>query len=664
MKYTLKNFKIFDAAGTAFEIQPITLLIGGNNAGKSSMAKSLLLLSEFMQQISRDIAAGTMLEWEKYTLNFRSEFHQLGAFDHVLNWDAKAQNISSFEVVYQYQSALLVPEDNELELSLVFVPKKEKSHDYSYEAALSSITILRHGEIVYQSHSEEKDSTIDFTQIKNDYWWYMKQPNPTIKKMVDGKKKLSYRATVFGELGRIFDIRIRRNRWIEQQDNGKTFTISEMSELQRAQYVLPVPPMSLLEASTKEEIDSKIRSIAANISRQNKEYLKKYTQVIFEEFKKSDFQTFGEFYRYYESAFLRTLPIPAGFHNNTERVWLPEYYIIYGTNTLLRNAGIFQKETTSFADTSQFLEKFQWSGENDAVRFAYIHCLLQSWAGVSNYEYDQVPVAVVPELSLALIYGVILLEEFFRTKNVAGQLHYVELNRANIRRIYTLFDPQGTSFNRLVEQFLSSPDTIQYQGTQIYQKGTYINSWISKFSNFDKIIFEDAPEGVGFYAYLKRTGSEQRVSLADVGYGMTPLIALMLHIELVIMEQYKSVYIEANNPVKDTSDIYTIQPFYVYIEEPETNLHPNNQALLAELFVDAWKSYDICFILETHSEYLMRKLQTMVRNNELKSDDVSINNISNGHNRLLTIRENGALDAMFTEGFYDEALELALSLRR
>lgn len=658
MKYTLKNFKIFDADGTTFEIQPITLLIGGNNAGKSSMAKSLLLLDSFMKKISNDLVTGAVIDWEKYTLNFRNEFHQLGAFDHVLNWDAKDKR---FEIIYQYESELLKPEDNELEISLEFVPKTVSGHDYSYEAVLSSISLLRHGEIVYRSRAEDEENTINFNAIKEDYWWYMNQANPTIKKMVNGKKKTSYRAFIWGELGRVFDIRVNRNRWIEQKDNGKTFSIAKMPELQRAQYVIPLPSLSILESCSPQSIESKIRSISRYLSQKNKEYLDKYTYVIFDEFKQSEFDTFGDFYRYYEGAFLSKFPIPAGFHTNLDRIWDPEYYIIYGTNTLLGNGKVFAELATLFAATQRFIEQFNWDNANDVMRFAYMHSLLQSWAGVSNYEYNQVPNAVVPELSLALMYSIMLIVEFFRTKNIAGQMHYIELNRANIRRIYTLFDSQGTGFNHLVEQYVSSPDIISYKDEEIYKKGDYINRWLPRFSNFDKIDIVDAPEGVGFYVYLKKNESENHISLADVGYGMTPLIALLLHIELVIMEQYNSVYLNAEG---QEQDIYVLQPYYVYIEEPETNLHPNNQALLADLFADAFDSYEISFILETHSEYLLRKLQNMVKKHQLDANAVAINNIDNGKNRLIHIKENGAIDNNFANGFYDEALNLALELRK
>ena len=658
MEYTLKNFKIFDAKGTTFEIEPITLLIGGNNAGKSSMAKSLFLLESFMRKISTDIESGTIVEWEKYTLNFRNEYHQLGAFDHVLNWYAKNKY---FEITYLYKSEILKPEDNEIEISLEFVPKINSGHEYSYEAELAAITLFRHGEIFYRSEPTDKDNYINFNTIKEDYWWYMTQQSPTVRKMVNGKKKISYRAAIWGELGRVFDIRMRRNRWIEQKNNGQTFTIAEMAELRRAQYVLPVPPLSILESCTPRNIESKINNIIPNLSDTNKDFLGEYTYVIFNAFRQSEFKTFGEFYRFYERAFLNKLPIPAGFHNTSDRMWLPEYYIIFGTNTLVGNVSKILPDGKSLhADIKKFLKSFSWDTADDTTRFAYIHCLLQSWANVNNYEYNQVPNAIVPELSLAKIYSVMLLEEFFRTKNIAGHMHYVELNRANIRRIYTLFDSQGTGFNRLVEQYISSPDIKLNSDNLKYQKGDYINRWLPRFSHFDEIEFIDAPEGVGFYVYLKQNDIQKRISLADVGYGMTPLTALLLHIELVIMERCNSVYINTEGQEK----VYDLQPYYVYIEEPETNLHPNNQALLAELFADAYKNYNICFILETHSEYLIRKLQNMVKLGEIDAKAVAINNIADGKNQPIHIKASGAIDNAFAKGFYDEALNLAIELRK
>ncbi|MCR4826336.1 MAG: hypothetical protein K5882_05220 [Bacteroidales bacterium] len=44
MKYTVKNFKIFDEKGVTFDIAPITMLTGCNSSGKSSLVKSMTVL--------------------------------------------------------------------------------------------------------------------------------------------------------------------------------------------------------------------------------------------------------------------------------------------------------------------------------------------------------------------------------------------------------------------------------------------------------------------------------------------------------------------------------------------------------------------------------------------------------------------------------------------
>ena len=109
----------------------------------------------------------------------------------------------------------------------------------------------------------------------------------------------------------------------------------------------------------------------------------------------------------------------------------------------------------------------------------------------------------------------------------------------------------------------------------------------------------------------------------------------------------------------------------ICIEEPEIHLHPKYQSLLADMFVEAYQKYNIHFIIETHSEYLIRKLQTMVasKNNELGSGDVSIYYIASNDEcdgvdkvRKINIMEDGRLSSPFGTGFFDEADNLAMEL--
>ena len=83
------------------------------------------------------------------------------------------------------------------------------------------------------------------------------------------------------------------------------------------------------------------------------------------------------------------------------------------------------------------------------------------------------------------------------------------------------------------------------------------------------------------------------------------------------------------------------------------------------MFMEANELYNINFILETHSEYLIRKLQYLVANPEhsAKSEDISIyymyhpDKIPEGQTQVvdLEIRPDGLLKKDFGEGFFDEA---------
>ena len=50
----------------------------------------------------------------------------------------------------------------------------------------------------------------------------------------------------------------------------------------------------------------------------------------------------------------------------------------------------------------------------------------------------------------------------------------------------------------------------------------------------------------------------------------------------------------------------------VILEEPEIHLHPLAQSVLAELFVEVSNKRNVQFIIETHSEHLFRRLQTLM----------------------------------------------------
>jgi hypothetical protein len=99
------------------------------------------------------------------------------------------------------------------------------------------------------------------------------------------------------------------------------------------------------------------------------------------------------------------------------------------------------------------------------------------------------------------------------------------------------------------------------------------------------------------------TGVE--VPFSDVGTGLSQLLPILLDLSL-----------------RDDG--------LTYVEQPELHLHPKAQSDLMDAIVDSWldchrnEGLDRQFILETHSESMLLRLQKRIRRGDLKSSDVSI----------------------------------------
>ena len=62
----------------------------------------------------------------------------------------------------------------------------------------------------------------------------------------------------------------------------------------------------------------------------------------------------------------------------------------------------------------------------------------------------------------------------------------------------------------------------------------------------------------------------------------------------------------------------------IVLEAPELHLHPLAQSVLAELFVAISQQRKVQFIVETHSEHLFRRMQTLMARQEVTSDQAAM----------------------------------------
>ena len=194
-----------------------------------------------------------------------------------------------------------------------------------------------------------------------------------------------------------------------------------------------------------------------------------------------------------------------------------------------------------------------------------------------------------------------------------------------------------------------------------YHSNAFINKWLKAFGIGDFLEIEGTDEGLGVRVFVDNKGVRQL--LADEGFGLTQIISILLQIDGL-----KNRYGRRGADVA-SNEVTFYEKTVICIEEPEVHLHPKYQSMLADLFVEAYQKYNIHFIIETHSEYLIRKLQVMVadKENTLTSNDVSLNYVEKdesgtSHNRKIEIQEDGRLNGSFGRGFYDEAGSLSRQL--
>jgi hypothetical protein len=97
----------------------------------------------------------------------------------------------------------------------------------------------------------------------------------------------------------------------------------------------------------------------------------------------------------------------------------------------------------------------------------------------------------------------------------------------------------------------------------------------------------------------------------------------------------------------------------IILEEPEIHLHPLAQSVLAELFVEVSRQRGVQFIVETHSEHLFRRMQTLVAGKKVSTNDVALYFVErkgkSAELRTLQIDEFGRV-SNWPEGFFGDAL--------
>ena len=235
------------------------------------------------------------------------------------------------------------------------------------------------------------------------------------------------------------------------------------------------------------------------------------------------------------------------------------------------------------------------------------------------------------------------------------------------RIYYNLFDIEYLYAHAVTQTVIySAKDTNDYLSRTIHEyaslpsqeyKHEFITKWMKKF-------------GIGMDFKISSVGGEahivyiinndgKSVNLADKGMGSIQLMVLLFSLAISLPQ----------NTVGTRTLSYER---IIIIEEPEQNLHPMLQSLLADLLFELNSEFGYRFIIETHSEYLIRKTQVIVKekykgkkqsfkNNPFKVYYFNASDSEKPYYEIVYQRD-GSFENDFGKGFFDEASNLAFEI--
>ena len=707
---SIKNFRIFDENGVTFEFNPITILTGSNSSGKSSVVKAIFLLNSFLSQIKRAIDNGDPIELDKYKLDFTTYPNNLlGRFDKVVHDNSESKTLT---IEYTTHSLMI---SKDVTVQLVF---SDDENDELNNAYLESLRMSFEGKEFYSSKKGDfthcnisaiKEPALDFllTEFVVHNYCNLETSYEFEGNISDDEYKSNCKKTV--NYLRSCE-KSRRNdifRYIRTAKRKKSIIHSSgvpaqaVAEAKEKNTFFVVPLLEHLSSINKTEISNYIDS---HFLKNDDEALKNTSHRILDSFLASGFETFEEFFydaenRYFEHyrcgkhSFFRTSKLTSvHLASDKEMNFEPEYISMAPHNFGIAYSVFNEDKAPSEAEKLAEKQKRIKDWENTPIDFAIIYEAVMMWNKIGfkdstiHYTYIE-PTAFDPfggfyhnTYKLFTLFVDELLKEIV-CPDWCANMSYVSSSRANVSRLYTL--DNSSDFSMLLQNYFDKKRLFEQSRKERanrvkrkYRANQFMNRWIEKFEIGEAVRFIADREGLGASIRLYKTRKSRGRLLADEGYGITQLVSILLQIETAILSAKGE---KANNFFRmDNLDKYDTDEFHyevntIAIEEPEIHLHPKFQSLLADMFLEAYEKYNIHFIIETHSEYLIRKTQVFVA--EADYEDTSTLILNNPFKVYYVRTDNegpyemhyqitGAFKEKFGPGFYDAATESEMIIIR
>lgn len=698
-KYTIKNFRVFDSEGAEIKLNPLTFITGCNSSGKSSIVKSLLLLCDYLSQLKEDKENGKEVKPTAHKLDFAKKPHNLlGKFSKVVN-EKSTDNVVTMAI--QVHSLMLM---QDVELELVFGIDENDNMSNGY---IKSIVIrTMDGTIVYSSN-EKEGCCGDFYSVIPQFFNFIRVQNVIStyqslgidRELTGDVTEEEYEKYVNSMNSFITDYKkentreslLEINAWNNAHRRYGSFllknTANKPEMIEKAFekgmiYYLPILDAKL--SGDKEECLNFLSSVISD-NKNDKALVSVLSRVI-NGFKESDFASFVEYYKSVEKAYLSNMnryvfPLNSGV---SPRLFRANDATIKATKIMMSPYNIDPNNTWIIGEDgkAKVVEEPKMSKEKkiaewDAMPIT-LDLLFEVMAILSHklipndelhYQSPNGKPFVQYSSRVEYLFFRYLEEaiEEIVVEATPDALSYVSSSIINVKRLYPL--ESNDEFTELLKKYVEAKRCLDKRAD--YVPNTFMDKWTKAFGIGERISINIDDEGLGITLRLHKSEADEKgMLLADNGYGITQIFAILLNIEVAIMSRKSLDYYEDKSIEWNASIQKKYSEPTIAIEEPEIHLHPRYQSLLAEMFYDAYKTFGIHFIIETHSEYLIRKSQVIVAGLKYSSNQEAEETSpfrtyympNNSKPYSLGYRKDGKFAEEFGSGFYDEATNLAFDI--
>ena len=705
--FTIKNFRVFDQNGTIVPLHPITILTGCNNVGKSSIVKALCLLKDFCQQIETDYEEGKKLHLERYTMDFHKAPNDLMyGFDHVLHHATKAEvdkknsmkteeptesiedNFIVFEVIVG-SSWLL--QDVILHLEFGSLDWDDLNNGYLQAYAIKTLD----GRIIYKAERDGKAS-MDFSIVKKSFLHFL-YGQYAISKWQNAYNLQGLTGSDVDEEGKLFEESIKNIT----DDLGPTASVillewqtshchhtwqdglwgpceSLLQKVPDPSFVICSPKFGVFcffpclqvlkdfqKKDIRQEINKRLESSDKSLSSRDREII----NLFLDSFEASDVESLHEYISKRED---------------------DRYFVCSSVSCYQNMRFAFPNSMYWEWPSDPIVETLPEDANWSVIMYSMdlINKLMTNTTQ-SLLDYDEIDMSTnyVLEYFINVYLRNTIEDVFFNL--MPGSLAYSPTTIVQPKRLYTI--EENNDFARTLKRYHDAKrmyeeekksDAYSRVDSHIndekrYKPCLFIDKWLKQLGIADHVKIESHVDGYGVTIHLFEDDKDSvGMHLVDKGFGILQLFAVLLKIEIAILETktnedlYEYCTTGLNNEiVKFLRTHNQLHPATVALEEPECHLHPSLQSKFADIIVDAYTQYGIHFLVESHSEYFIRKLQLLVSQKEIDCKDISllyVNPISRpSYLPFITdigLEMDGTLKNEFGTGFFDESLRLSKEL--